>query len=618
MDCEICCLEIKKNDKKFVCKKCNYKICDNCIKEYLVKYANLVPKCPNCNLGLNTDELQYYLGSNKFNKFLQNSTKITMSIEKQKIPEVLEEASVVRIKKRFYKLFIKFTKKYKMDMKLYLLYEINRKELDILFDKFIFNINDFNDIVQHRIIHNNKYENFMNEITKYCYIRNQDVKYKNFPTVLNNCLCTLSTYIPKILNKKTINVNNYNRYYKACIYLNKYLKNIRNMEIENNKNITNEDIPELQEFVKLYVENYKTIYLKIKTTFINDVCKCEINNNMSYSCVIKKQPTIKPKTETQQPQPEQPKPKEVKYIMPCSTPDCKGMINTKHKCELCNSIYCGKCFVKIDDNNNINNSNSDNNNNDKKIHICKQEDIDNYNFILSTTKACPNCAARIFRTEGCPQMFCTQCQTGFDYNTGKVITSNFHNPHRMEWLRSTGALDVQQFNGGGGNVCGRNIDDYQVRGCDNLVSIIHQKNHVRQMCVDKFRSKLEEIDGDQLYKNIRILYIINEINDKQYYLKLRHLETKKHKYKQLLSIYSTFVDTIDDYMRAIYIIYRNLKDSAYTSYNIINHSEIKKYILEIINLTKFINEELEKISKMFNNCKYYKIDSSLFDENISK
>ena len=87
-------------------------------------------------------------------------------------------------------------------------------------------------------------------------------------------------------------------------------------------------------------------------------------------------------------------------------------------CDSCNKSICKQC----------------NESHDEKTK-CKPDVLANRAEIEKCSKPCPNCGIRIIRGEGCPQMFCTYCKTGFDWNTGSIIRSNFHNPHRMEWLK---------------------------------------------------------------------------------------------------------------------------------------------------------------------------------------
>lgn len=87
-------------------------------------------------------------------------------------------------------------------------------------------------------------------------------------------------------------------------------------------------------------------------------------------------------------------------------------------CDSCGKIICKNC----------------NECHDEKTK-CDPNVLANREEIQKCSKPCPNCGIRIIRGEGCPQMFCTYCKTGFDWNTGSIIRSNFHNPHRMEWLK---------------------------------------------------------------------------------------------------------------------------------------------------------------------------------------
>ena len=42
----------------------------------------------------------------------------------------------------------------------------------------------------------------------------------------------------------------------------------------------------------------------------------------------------------------------------------------------------------------------------------------------------------ISRISGCSSMFCTNCNTGFDWNTGLMNKDGFvHNPHYFDYLK---------------------------------------------------------------------------------------------------------------------------------------------------------------------------------------
>lgn len=103
-----------------------------------------------------------------------------------------------------------------------------------------------------------------------------------------------------------------------------------------------------------------------------------------------------------------------KPIMRCV---CGGVVLENYKCTRCLSEICSQCGeIK------------------KDTHECDLEKQKDFNFILETSRTCPNCLVRITKSQGCDEMFCTHCGTGFRYHNGEIINYNFHNPHRQEWL----------------------------------------------------------------------------------------------------------------------------------------------------------------------------------------
>jgi len=111
-----------------------------------------------------------------------------------------------------------------------------------------------------------------------------------------------------------------------------------------------------------------------------------------------------------------------KPVCPCPVNECKGYIKSfTYKCGMCETKICKDCNVVLKV--------------DKDKHTCKDEDKLTMQTIFKESKPCPKCRTRIQKSEGCSQMYCTQCKTAFDYRTGKIETGRIHNPHYYEELR---------------------------------------------------------------------------------------------------------------------------------------------------------------------------------------
>ena len=113
----------------------------------------------------------------------------------------------------------------------------------------------------------------------------------------------------------------------------------------------------------------------------------------------------------------------VKLVRKCPSTGCKGFLNNKWHCDLCTKNICKDC-------------------NEEKVpdHKCDPETVETVKLIRSDTKGCPTCGTLIYRAAGCPQMWCVECHTTFDWNTGEIETGVIHNPHYYEFQRRNGTL----------------------------------------------------------------------------------------------------------------------------------------------------------------------------------
>ena len=112
------------------------------------------------------------------------------------------------------------------------------------------------------------------------------------------------------------------------------------------------------------------------------------------------------------------------FTMPCPANECKGMLSTQYKCGICELFACPECHEMIGDSKTAE-------------HTCDPNNVASAQAIKKETKQCPGCPNRIYRIEGCSQMWCTGCHTAFDWNTGRVVKSQqLHNPHWVEYQRN--------------------------------------------------------------------------------------------------------------------------------------------------------------------------------------
>ena len=117
------------------------------------------------------------------------------------------------------------------------------------------------------------------------------------------------------------------------------------------------------------------------------------------------------------------------FIAPCPAEGCRGFLSSQYVCKLCDIPVCSKCMC-------IKKNNKKKKDNEEDEHKCNPEDVASVEKIKSDSRKCPKCGVNIYRSEGCSIMFCTNCHTGFNYNTLKIFQSNIHNPHYYDYIRS--------------------------------------------------------------------------------------------------------------------------------------------------------------------------------------
>jgi hypothetical protein len=220
----------------------------------------------------------------------------------------------------------------------------------------------------------------------------------------------------------------------------------------------------------------------------------------------------------------------------CPSKECRGFVTTtSNKCDICECKICKECMEE------------------KTVdHVCNPDTLETVKLVKSDCKNCPKCMAQIFRISGCPQMFCTVCHIAFDWNTGNIVDRGvIHNPHYFDYILRNRDRDA---NG--------NIDDNQ--GCEGLEpvrftafyrsrtipmnsefpKIFQFVSHLFGHYMQYMRPQAEPDNVD-----IRVKYILNRIEEKEFKTVLHKREKAYEKNKEVYDIMETFVVMFNDVVR---------------------------------------------------------------------
>lgn len=159
---------------------------------------------------------------------------------------------------------------------------------------------------------------------------------------------------------------------------------------------------------------------------------------------------------------------ETALVFPCGAGavPCRGMLDANWQCVLCGHRRCASChaYLKTRSLNTLDTSShahspgslgpashahssgslgtSSHTHLSEELHICQPEELATARLVMADSQACPGCGTRISRVQGCDHMWCPGCKTGFNYQTGAVISGRNTNPHYQQWLRERGRSPV--------------------------------------------------------------------------------------------------------------------------------------------------------------------------------
>lgn len=239
---------------------------------------------------------------------------------------------------------------------------------------------------------------------------------------------------------------------------------------------------------------------------------------------------------------------QVKFTRKCPREECRGFLDDLWACGLCSRSFCERCNEECDEK-----------------HTCDPDVVKTMKLINKDTKPCPSCGTMIHKIDGCAQMWCTTCQTAFDWKSGKIETGRIHNPHYFEFksrYREHGDIPC------GGRPMYRELLEHDAPSCIMSISTVVSTAEYNLM----YKYNFTYTDNIEL----RIDYLLNKINDEQLKHELQKRDKHNEKMRDIQNIYQMFIDTCSDLLRQWMIDpdkVDEIKDTAY---------ELSKYTNQVI------------------------------------
>jgi hypothetical protein len=233
------------------------------------------------------------------------------------------------------------------------------------------------------------------------------------------------------------------------------------------------------------------------------------------------------------------------FIMKCADEGCRGFLSSAYKCGTCEKWTCSQCLVVVGTEKDA-------------AHTCDPNTVETAKAIKAETRPCPKCGTRIFKIDGCDQMWCVMegCNTAFSWNSGHVVTGTVHNPHYYEWLRRNGggapAREVGDIPCGGLPAAYQLISvlrpGYIPRAAGNMLMEVHR--NLRELIEMRLRDYPAR-PAALANKDIDVQYLMNKITETEWQRQLEFSEAKFNRKKEIGQILQTLATAGSDLMNYI-------------------------------------------------------------------
>lgn len=271
------------------------------------------------------------------------------------------------------------------------------------------------------------------------------------------------------------------------------------------------------------------------------------------------------------------------FIKPCPSESCRGLLSTKYICAICDIKVCPKCLeIKRGED-----------------HECNPANIETANLIKESTRPCPKCGINIHRLSGCSDMFCPECKTAFNYNTGKIHNNGNSNPLYWQWRNSQGISEDSQEcpEMNAPNIGNLLIKMFSVdkKLCGYIEGVYNFTIHVRD-----YEMYILDIDYIEENRDLRIDYLNNRISEEHWKVVLQRRFKDSIKRKDIRNVYQIYVIEVFNILFKINEEFNknNRVDSRLIEY-------IGDRMVEYEKMRAYCNSQLLNISKRYNSVRYY-------------
>jgi hypothetical protein len=487
-DCLVCCEKIR----YAVDCECGFQVCRNCVRTYLAGQVS-EPHCMNCKLAWNMEFLENAIGKTYLKTdYKKQRASVFVEFEKTQLPDMQEEARIYELTERLNK-----------DI------QCLKKENET-YAESTFGCN---------WCIGNKYKMFSGcNNCKHAKDKKEVIRMEN--TRVKNLTNRVERIQDKIHKYERANYNPYNyrychNYRFKCGNCSEKFHHTILYSILTDQTVDDYITCERCSYVTCfgcfgeYKEGHSCLMPECNCwEYECDTCLHDVNDTKIEN--IKEQIKIINKKDGQS--------KERKtFIMKCQINGCEGFLSQQYKCGLCSEYTCSQCYMPKGEN-----------------HTCNPDDVASTKMIKEETRPCPKCSARIYKIDGCDQMWCTDCKTAFSWRTGTIVNGNIHNPHYYEYLRNTqGSVPRadQPY-----NPCGEIMDNYQLRAfrqqfvpyikntalcswIETQVTNIHRYLGEINDVVETTNAEVTDMTGDRFVKQLRhnrILFLLKRIEKEKF------------------------------------------------------------------------------------------------------